>query len=188
MPVDLLRNREKRSCMWKNKNIVLELWLEKIEWRWITWPSLKFLFLTRGFCRFSLEHSLSMFSVAVNGSPSTKTGSVWIFSATMAALSHFTTTINPLVLWNVAFEIFCENKKKQKQKKKKWNPPYPVNRSACIKKKVQSQFSVNQTCPGLRSITNFTILHRLATENGGRNDFSLLLWFAHSPEQASEFN
>ena len=108
-----LKNREKRSCMWKNRNIVLELWLEKIEWRWITWPSLKFLFLTRGFCRFSLEHSLSMFSVAVNGSPSTKTGSVWIFSATMAALSHFTTTINPLVLWNVAFEIFCEKKRKK---------------------------------------------------------------------------
>ena len=108
-----VENREKRSCMLENKNIVLELW--KIEWRWIAWPGLKFLLLMRRFCRFSVEQSLSPFSVAVNSSPSTKAGNVWIFSAAMAVLSHFTRTINPLVLWNVGFEIFCEKEKTKKQ-------------------------------------------------------------------------
>ncbi|XP_044183632.1 fibrillin-1-like [Acropora millepora] len=38
------------------------------------------------------------YCTAVNSSPSTKAGNVWIFSAIMAVLSRFTRTINPLVL------------------------------------------------------------------------------------------
>ena len=43
-------------------------------------------------------------------------------------------------------------------------------------------------CPGLHTITNFTVLCRFATKNRGRNDFPLLLCFFHLPEGASEFN
>ena len=49
-------------------------------------------------------------------------------------------------------------------------------------------------CPGLHTITNFTVLCRFATKNRGRNDFShftifrYFFVFFHFPEGASEFN
>ena len=118
------------------------------------------------FCRFSVD-SLSVsvaldVSLAVHSSSSTKTGNVWIFSATMAALSHFTATINPLVLWTVAFVIFCEKKKT----KKKWNPPYPVNRSACIKKGWRPQrFFVTS----FFSLTKASFRIQLTSRNGEKS-------------------
>ena len=49
-------------------------------------------------------------------------------------------------------------------------------------------------CPGLHTITNFTVLCRFATKNRGRNDFShftifrYFFVFSNLPEGASEFN